>query len=173
MRLKYVKSLLIFILLGNCIIWYRIWRTFAVNQLQHKFQNDLITQVPQKLHRRLSKLVTIVIRQFESWENDLVNTVKLILNSFPAITIIIVCNEFLYPPLGLNFSNDNFKNVHLVYLQPNFNRTFDERNPLNYIHTKFVAFLPDGARLITKQTLQVRSFLFIITILLFCNVNET
>lgn len=155
MRLKLAKSLLILILLGNIIICYKIWKIFGVNQSEAEFKTESATEVPQKLHRKLSKLVTVVIRQFEIWENDLANTVMLILNSFPTITILIVCDEFLYPPLELNFTHESLKNVHLVYLQPNFNRSIDNRNPFTYIHTKFVAFLPDATKLITKHTLQV------------------
>ncbi|XP_058796100.1 ribitol 5-phosphate transferase FKRP [Phymastichus coffea] len=154
MRLKLAKSLLIVILLGNVIIWYKIWRIFAVNQSQTLSEAGSSSEIPQKLHRRLARLVTVVIRQFESFENDVATTVRFILNSFPTMTIVIVCDEFLYPPLELDFNNESMRNVHLVNLQPNFNRSIDERDPLSYVHTKYVAFLPDATRLITKQTLQ-------------------
>lgn len=165
MRLKLTKSLLIAILLGNVIIWYKIWKIFAVNQSSQSLSltdNVPSSEIPQKLHRRLARLVTVVIRQFESFENDVATTVRFVLNSFPTMTIVIVCDEFLYPPLELDFNNESLRNVHLVNLQPNFNRSLEERDPLNYVHTKYVVFLPDATRLITKQTLQVRyhDFLF-------------
>lgn len=162
MRLKLAKSLLILVLLGNTIIWYKIWKLFAVDQSQSLLEPG-ITEMPQKLHRRLARLVTVVIRQFENFENDIATTVKLILNSFPAITIVIVCDEFLYPPIELDFTNESLKNVHLVNLQPSFNRSYDQRNPLTYVHTKYVVFLPDATRLVTKQTLQVCKTLYLIS----------
>ncbi|KAJ8686659.1 hypothetical protein QAD02_022453 [Eretmocerus hayati] len=153
MRLKFAKSVLILILIGNTIIWYKIWKIFSGDQSQ--YQNIVpVQEVPQKLHRRLARLVTVIIRQFEIFDNDIDNTVKLILNSYPSMTIVIVCDELLYPPLEMNFQNESMRNVHLVNLQPSFNRSVEKRNPLKHIHTKYVAFVPDATRLTTKQTLQ-------------------
>ncbi|XP_014218142.1 fukutin-related protein [Copidosoma floridanum] len=156
MRLKIAKSLLMVVLLGNVIIWYRIWRLFAVEQSHSLLDMGAVvaTEVPQKLHRRLAKLVTVVIRQFESFENEVASTVRLIINTFPTMAVVIVSDEFLYPPLELDFSNDSLRNVHLVYLQPSFNASLEERSPLTYVDTRFVAFLPDATKLTTKQTLQ-------------------
>ncbi|RLU20794.1 hypothetical protein DMN91_007513 [Ooceraea biroi] len=68
--------------------------------------------------------------------------------------VLIVCDELPYPPLELDFANESMKNVKLISLRPEFNRSFEERNPLFYIRTKFVLFLPDATRLSTKQVVQ-------------------
>lgn len=156
MRLKFSKLMLIIALLGNIIIWHKIYKLFTVDQNNGKDVNGRQSpDQPQRLHRRLARLVTVVIRQFESFENNIATTVRSVLNAFPVMTIIIVCDDILYPPLELNFKNDSMKNVHLINLQPSFNKSFDERNPLTYIRTKYVLFLPDSTKLLTKQTLQV------------------
>ena len=141
-------------LLLNILNWYMTWVQLSIELFHPKVNNPTVVQ-PQKLHRRLARLLTVIIRQFENFENDVTTTVKTILNSFPSMSIIVVCDEFIYPPLELDFSNDTLKNVKLVYLEPSFNRTAEDRDPLSYVHTRFVAFLPDATRLITKQTLQV------------------
>ncbi|CAB0028125.1 unnamed protein product [Trichogramma brassicae] len=151
-RLKPVRILILLLLVAKCIFWYKV--IFSSDTSKLSKGNNSVTEVPQKLHRRLAHLVTIVIRQFESFENDITNTVKTILNSYPTMNIIIVSNDFLYPPLELDFTNHTLKNVKLVYLQPSFGRTVKERNPVSFITTKYIAFLPDATRLITKQTLQ-------------------
>lgn len=159
MRVKFVRTLLVLALVGNIIVWHKIWWLFTVHQAgsRDSASSSLTTtsEMPTKLHRRLARLVTIVIRQFETFENDVASTVDSVLNSFPAIPILIVCNELPYPPLELDFSNDSLRNVKLVNLQPDFNKSFEERNPLFYIRTKFVLLLPDATRISTKQVMQV------------------
>lgn len=155
MRFKFVRTLLVLALLGNIIVWYRIWRLFATqNTLRLLTPNIVTPDPPQKFHRRLARLVTVVIREFETFENDVTSTVESILNFFPTIPILIISNELPYPPLELDFANESMQNVKLINLQPEFNKSYDERNPLFYVRTKFVLFLPDGSRLSTKQIIQ-------------------
>lgn len=156
MRVKFVRTLLVLALLGNIIVWHKIWWLFtSQNTLKSSTGATVSVDNPQKLHRRLARLITIVIRQFETFENDVAATVDSVLNSFPAMPILIVCNELPYPPLELNFANDSLNNVKLINLQPDFNRSFEDRNPLYFIQTKFVLFLPDATRISSKQVLQV------------------
>ncbi|KAG8042346.1 hypothetical protein G9C98_004980 [Cotesia typhae] len=155
MRVKFVRTLLVLALLGNIIVWHKIWWLFtSQNTLKSSTGATVSVDNPQKLHRRLARLITIVIRQFETFENDVAATVDSVLNSFPAMPILIVCNELPYPPLELNFANDSLNNVKLINLQPDFNRSFEDRNPLYFIQTKFVLFLPDATRISSKQVLQ-------------------
>ncbi|CAD6228166.1 GSCOCG00006385001-RA-CDS [Cotesia congregata] len=155
MRVKFVRTLLVLALLGNIIVWHKIWWLFtSQNTLKSSTGTTVSVDNPQKLHRRLARLITIVIHQFETFENDVAATVDSVLNSFPAMPILIVCNELPYPPLELNFANDSLNNVKLINLQPDFNRSFEDRNPLYFIQTKFVLFLPDATRISSKQVLQ-------------------
>ncbi|XP_043803797.1 fukutin-related protein isoform X2 [Apis laboriosa] len=154
MRFKFVRTLLVLALLGNIIVWYRIWRLFATqNTLRLLTPNIVTPDPPQKFHRRLARLVTVVIREFETFENDVTSTVESVLSFFPTIPILIISNELPYPPLDLDFANESMQNVKLINLQPEFNKSYDERNPLFYVRTKFVLFLPDGSRL-SKQIIQ-------------------
>lgn len=156
MRVKLVRILLVLALIGNIIVWHKIWWLVTT---QHSIQSTTpklpTSENPHKLHRRLARLITIVIRQFQSFENDIAATVESVLNSFPTMPILIVCNELPYPPLELNFANESLKNVKLINLEPEINKTFEERNPLYYIRTKFVVFLPDATRITIKQMIQV------------------
>ncbi|XP_033194838.2 ribitol 5-phosphate transferase FKRP [Bombus vancouverensis nearcticus] len=156
MRFKFVRTLLVLALLANIIVWHRIWRLFSTqNTLRLLTPTTVVTpDPPQKLHRRLARLVTVVIRQFETFENDVTSTVESVLSLFPTIPILIVSNELPYPPLELDFANESMQNVKLVNLQPEFNKSYDERNPLFYIRTKYVLFLPDGSRLSTKRSME-------------------
>lgn len=160
MRFKFLKTLLVLALLGNIIVWHRIWRLFATQNTLRLLTPSMVTpDPPQMLHRRLARLVTVIVRQFETFENDVTSTVESVLNFFPTIPILIICNELPYPPLELDFANESMQNVKLISLQPEFNKSYDERNPLFYVRTKYVLFLPDASRLSTKEILQVRSFI--------------
>ncbi|XP_066595062.1 ribitol 5-phosphate transferase FKRP [Prorops nasuta] len=155
MRLRFIRALLVLALLGNIIVWHRIWKLFAAQNSSHLLVSNVVTSdSPQKLHRRIARLVTVVIRQFETFENDVAATVESVLNSFPTIPTLVICDGIPYPPLELDFTNDSMRNVKLVNVQPEFNKSYDERNPLYYIRTKYVLFLPDATRLSTKQTMQ-------------------
>ena len=161
MRLRLVRGILILALLGNIIVWHKIWRLFTAQHMSPATEAGVISENTNKFHRRLARLVTVVIRQFETFENDVAATVESILNSFPTIQVLIVCDELPYPPLELNLSNSTSRNVRLVNLQPGFNKSFDERNPLFYVHTKFVLILPDAIRISAKHMLQVWTVFFI------------
>lgn len=156
MRLRCVRAVLVVALIGNVIVWHRIWRVMVAQNVGLLTPSVAMNEPPQKLHRRLARLVTIVIRQFENFENDVASMVESVLNSFPEIPILIVCDELPYPPLELDFANESMRNVKLISLRPEFNKSFEERDPLFYIRTKFVLFLPDATRLSTKQVVQVK-----------------
>ncbi|XP_015521728.1 fukutin-related protein isoform X1 [Neodiprion virginianus] len=155
MRLKLVKILLVLALVGNIVVWHRIWRLFAAPSVSLTATPAASTvETSQKVHRGLARSVTIVIRQFETFENDVSATVESVMTAFPLIPILIICDQLPYPPLELDFKNNTMRYVKLINLQLNFNKSFDERNPLFFIRTKFVLFLPDATRLSTKQVLQ-------------------
>ncbi|XP_033220770.1 fukutin-related protein isoform X2 [Belonocnema kinseyi] len=154
MRLRLVRGILVLALLGNIIVWHKIWRLFTAQHISQVTDSRVVSENPHKFHRRLARLVTVVIRQFETFENDVAATVESTLNSFPTIQILILCDEIPYPPLELNLSNSTQQNVRFVNLQPGFNKSFDERNPLFYVQTKFVLILPDATRISSKHMLQ-------------------
>lgn len=158
MRFKLLKILLALAILGNIVMWHRIWRLFSQPNNPLGAKENASPASGLKLHRRLSRLVTIVIRRFETFENDVAALVESVINSFPDISIIVVCDVLPYPPLELHFANESLRNVRLVNLQASFNSTFDERNPLTYVKTDYVLFLSDSTRLSTKQAVLVILF---------------
>lgn len=166
MRLKLVKILLIIALLGNIVVWHRIWRLFASPSVSLTSTPGVSTmETSQRVNRRLARSVTVVIRQFENFENDVTSTIESVMTAFPNIPILIICDQLPYPPLELDLKNESMRYVKLVNLQLDFNKSFEERNPLFYIRTKFVLFIPDASRLGTKQLLQVRQFFIHISII--------
>ncbi|KAK0090422.1 hypothetical protein PV326_004134 [Microctonus aethiopoides] len=160
MRVKLVRTWLVLALVGYITIWYKIWWLFTSQHSIQTFTTSTAktsirtSENSQKLQRRIARRITIVIRQFEPFENDVAATVASVVNLFPTIPVIIICDELPYPPLDLNFANESLKNVKLMDLKPDFNKSFHERNPLAHIHTRFVMFLPDATRISTEQVIQ-------------------
>ena len=90
--------------------------------------------------------VTIIIIEFEMFENDLSETVQSILKIFPLIRIVVVSQQRPYPPLDL--PNDN---VQLVLQEVSVDQRQSTGRPENYINTPYIMVVPDGTRFITRD----------------------
>lgn len=158
MRIKLTKIAGFIVLLANFIVIYyslRLFHAFGgpVDKFTVSgFRKPSVKPAPNKQH--ISKSVTIVIREFESLENDVSATVQSFLNLFPTIHVIIIFDVLPYPPLNIFSINNTLKNVRGVNLKINFKIPFEDRNPLVYIKTKYVLFVPDSTRVSSRQTLQ-------------------
>ena len=92
-------------------------------------------QVVNSLHN-----LAIIVREFESFDNDVCETVESVLNACGhACKIIVVSDEFVYPPLHLPQ-----KVVSLVLKSGLFRHQPDVHNYVKDF--KYVLLLPDGAR---------------------------
>lgn len=152
-RVAKVTFLVVFV---NIIALYYSWRLIS------KYGNS-ITPIPiqvnnkpptKTINRHLSKSITFVLRNFELNENDVTLTVESILNVFPNIQILIVCDGTPYPPLELLFSNITTKNVRIVDLSYSLTVPFKDRHPILNIKTKYVLFIPDSSRVTSRQVVQ-------------------
>lgn len=113
-----------------------------------------VTKPPLPSIKHLSKLITVVIRDFELHENDVTLTAQSFLNVFPNIQVFILYNDLPYPPLDITISNNTLPNVKLVNLSPNLRSSFSEHYPVFQIKTKYVLFVPDSTRITSRQSLQ-------------------
>lgn len=110
------------------------------------------TKVPIK---HISKMVTVIIREFESLENDVTLTAHSFMNIFPTMQIFILYDELPYPPLDIMTTNNSLPNVKFVKLMPSLKTAHVETYPLNQIKTKYVLFVPDSTRITSRQSLQI------------------
>lgn len=154
MRIKLAKFVALFIVLVNVIVVYytlKLFLSFNSEDAPPRAQaNQVTTKSPTK---HLSKLLTIVIREFELYENDVTLTVKSFTNIFPHIQTLIICDTLPYPPLTLSFWNSTHRNVKIINLSTNLKAAYIEQYPLVHIKTKYVLFVPDSTRLPSRQTL--------------------
>lgn len=157
MRIKFAKFIALFIVVFNVLVVYYTLKLFlsfnSIDTPSKVVQKTKLSAKPPTKH--IGKLVTIIIRKFELYENDVTLTVKSFLNVFPNIQVLVLSDGLPYPPLELSFWNATIKNVKIINLTPNLNYAYIEQYPLVYVKTKYVLFVPDSTRLVNRQILQL------------------
>ncbi|XP_059060792.1 ribitol 5-phosphate transferase FKRP [Achroia grisella] len=116
-----------------------------------------VTVQPSTLHsrtsRHLSKLVTVVFRQFEDFDNDVADSVQSFVSAYPNMPVVVVCDNTPYPPFPFSATNETLRNVKVVSLELRLEASPRELNPLTYILTEYVLFVPDSVR-VSRRVLQ-------------------
>ncbi|XP_014243601.1 fukutin-related protein [Cimex lectularius] len=165
MRIRFAKLLALSVVLLNVVAFYFVWVLLkSQNELagvstgqygqSTTVQKRVKAKRPPTMNDVVQKNITIVIRGFENFENDIPNTVRSITSTYPKINILIVTDSPPYPPLLFNTSNTLFQNVRHVYLQSSLNNSFESRTPVFQLKGDYVLFMPDSARIHTKKTLE-------------------
>lgn len=103
--------------------------------------------------RHLSKLLTVVFRQFEEFENDIADSVQSFVSAFPNMPVVILCQGLQYPPFQFSATNETLRNVKIVPLEFRLNALPHELNPLTYLNTEYVLIVPDSTR-VSRRVLQ-------------------
>ncbi|XP_072942857.1 ribitol 5-phosphate transferase FKRP [Epargyreus clarus] len=106
--------------------------------------------------RHLSKVTTVVFRQFEEFENDIADSVQTLVTALPNIPIVILCQSKQYPPFQFSVSNETLRNVRVVSLELKLDASPRDLNPLTHILTEYVMIVPDSIR-VTRRSLQIPS----------------
>ncbi|XP_028411056.1 fukutin-related protein-like isoform X2 [Dendronephthya gigantea] len=133
--MKYCRhsQILLFCLLVNIFIFLLLFLSQpGTNDHKHK----------QGRPKSIGGKFTVVIIEFEEFENDIPNTVDSILNLFPDVNILIVSKKLPYPPVDV--SQDNVKVVVRDQASSDPKKWGD---PSFYIKTKYVLLIPDSVRL--------------------------
>lgn len=151
MRIRIAKLITIVVVLLNLFLLYCIWSLFSRNDDAQSIQlsNPWISTPPQTL-QYVENSVTVIIRKFESFENDMTKTVGSVLSILPNISILIVSDGLPYPPLE---TLNSIKNVKIINVQFQLEHSNEERNPLYYVRTKYVLFIPDSTRILSENSL--------------------
>uniref|UniRef100_T1I9E1 Uncharacterized protein n=2 Tax=Rhodnius prolixus TaxID=13249 RepID=T1I9E1_RHOPR len=152
MRIKIAKILVLLVIILNLIVFYFVW--FLVGRQKQPNEDVTIKKIRSAEWNDVQANITVILRGFESFENDIPNTVRSIASTYPNISILIVTDTPPYPPLFFNSSLSLFQNVRLVNLQPGLNNSFEARTPLFQLSTEFVLFMPDSTRIHTKKTIE-------------------
>ncbi|CAI9718391.1 Hypothetical predicted protein [Octopus vulgaris] len=123
-----------------------------------KVQNDLQYGRPQVQYKnKVEKVqyaeftdsVTLIIREFEDFENYVVATLKGILGIIPDLQVLVFTDHQPYPPLLLN----EVPNARLVVLHPSAEQSWSSSLPHTYIKTPFLLIIPDAVKLVDPHSL--------------------
>ena len=95
-------------------------------------------------HSSFESLITVVIRDFEHFENDVVETVHSLLMIAPTLRVVIVSNSLPYPPL--QWKSVNHSTVITVNLKLEVGGLKEDRDVLHHVKTKYILFVPDSVR---------------------------
>lgn len=103
--------------------------------------------------RHLSKSITVVFRQFEDFENDVADSVQSFVSAFTNMPVLVVSNSPPYPPLPFSVTNATLRNVKVMSLDLRLGASPEELNPLTFITTEYVLFVPGSTR-VARRVLQ-------------------
>lgn len=141
-----VIILVIFLIFGYLFIQFRLYpitpATVSPNQLHGRSS------------RHLSKLITVIFRQFEDFENDIADSVQSFVSAFPNMPILVVCEKTPYPPFPFSATNETLKNVKVISLELKLDASPQDFNPLSHVFTEYVLFVPDSTR-VSRRVLQM------------------
>lgn len=115
-----------------------------------------VVSISSSLHapRHLSKIVTVVFRQFEDFENDIADSVQSFVSAFPNMPVMVICDKTPYPPFQFSATNETLRNVKIISLEFNVNASPESLNPLAKISTEFALFVPDSTRVLRRALQQ-------------------
>ncbi|XP_035665999.1 fukutin-related protein-like [Branchiostoma floridae] len=159
MRLSRCQCILIFAVLFNAFILCCL--VFLQLRLENVNEEDVMVNVKSRkqspikvaghaMSSSISDRVTVVIREFEDFENHIVETVKSILHLYELMRIVIVVDKAPYPPLTLPEDGD----INVVSLKTSLDKHPNASCPEQFIDTEFVLFLPDGAILTSPKQVE-------------------
>ncbi|XP_075464955.1 ribitol 5-phosphate transferase FKRP [Ascaphus truei] len=115
-------------LLCNALLLYYTWRL----QLR-----PMGRQAPTPV---LSPGVTVIVREFRTFEHGLVELSHSFLRARPTLPLLIVSDTLPYPPPSLPLS----PGLKLLRLHPSPEQPGSASHLESHVHTRFVALVPDG-----------------------------
>ena len=136
---------LLFAILCNCLVLLYISHVHIGNTKEDSRANER-EKGRFEQYSELESQVTVVILEFEEFENDLPPTIQSIVAVLPRIQIVVISRRRPYPPVDFPAAN-----VQLVIEEVSLDQKQSAGRPESHINTPYVLLVPDGTRFITKD----------------------
>ncbi|GFS25333.1 fukutin-related protein-like [Elysia marginata] len=153
-KLRKRKGILAILLTMLIMFFFYLFKSLpeesSSNTLRHVSEDSKSKAINKQT---LKELLSIIILDFEDFENALAKTTDAIHGVLGDIPIFIISNRLPYPPLEL----DQDTSAHIVTLENDLSRNHSAGCMANLIKTEFVLFLPDASSL--EGVNQIKSFL--------------
>ncbi|EMP27085.1 Fukutin-related protein [Chelonia mydas] len=146
MRITFCQGVLALAIVINLLILYyvsRLQQRMLHRHRDHVQPSSRLLPVPQKLG------VTVIIREFEDFENYVPGVVQSFLKQKPEQPVMVAADTLPYPPLVL----PDVPNVQLVILKPAPDQSAHVSRPEMYVKTEYVALVPDGVKVDSTRQL--------------------
>ncbi|XP_029474999.1 fukutin-related protein [Rhinatrema bivittatum] len=147
MRVTLCQCVLAIALVANLVILY--YGSKLQKRIVHRHRDTSVRGASQQLPSHRGMGVTILIREFEDFENHVAEAVQSFLQQRPDQPILVVADRLPYPPLALPAA----PNVQVVILRPSPDQPAYTSRPESYIQTDYVALVPDGVKVESTRQL--------------------
>nr|XP_033809793.1 fukutin-related protein [Geotrypetes seraphini]XP_033809794.1 fukutin-related protein [Geotrypetes seraphini] len=148
MRVTFCQCVLAITLVINLVILY--YGSKLQKQIVQRHHHDLSVRGGSWQHPfSRSTGVTILIREFEDFENHVAEAIQSFLQQRPDQPLVVVADHLPYPPLALAA----VPNVQLVILKPSPDQPSHISKPEFYIQTDYVVLVPDGVQVDSMRPL--------------------
>ncbi|XP_070620737.1 ribitol 5-phosphate transferase FKRP [Erythrolamprus reginae] len=147
MRVTFCQGILAAAIAINLLILYYISR--LQQHVLQRHRGHAQPSYPQHLGP-LRPGVTLLLRDFEDFENYVSSVVQSFLKQDPELPILVVADALPYPPLIL----PKVPNVQMVLLKPSLAQPAFVSRPETYVRTEYVALVPDGVRVESASQLE-------------------
>ncbi|KAG8143634.1 hypothetical protein E2320_000831 [Naja naja] len=147
MRVTFCQGVLAAAIALNLLILYYISR--LQQHVLQRHRDHAQPSHPQPLGP-LRPGVTLLIRDFEEFENYVSSMAQSFLKQDPELPILVVADSLPYPPLLL----PKAPNVQLAVLKPSPAQPAFVSRPETYVKTEYVALVPDGVRVESASQLE-------------------
>ncbi|RWS15345.1 26S proteasome non-ATPase regulatory subunit 2-like protein, partial [Dinothrombium tinctorium] len=97
--------------------------------------------------QNLRKLLSIVIVEFEEFENELSETIDSVCGKFIDADVFIISQHTIYPPISVPKRVHNLCSVHFVSTASNPQKSFNETRPETLLKAEYLMFVFDGTRI--------------------------
>lgn len=159
MRIRIAKFITVFVIVLNFVAIYLIWKLLSSRgKIKNNSEKENESSIRPRLFndpkngKTVTDQVTFIIRSFEAFDNDIADTASSILSLYSNVHILVISDQFVYPPITINASDYN--NVKFIDLKLSLSKTFQDTDPTFHIKTKYTFFVPDSTRLHSKNLIE-------------------
>lgn len=147
MRVTFCQAVLAVAIAFNLLV------LFYISRLQQHVLHRHRDHAPPNPRPQASSLrpgMTVLIREFEDFENYVPDVARTFLRQEPEMPIIVAADHLPYPPMAL----PNAPNVQVVLLKPSPDRPAHVFRPETYVRTEHIALVPDGVKVESASQLE-------------------
>lgn len=148
-----VACVLMCVLVFYLIIYQQLpdHSSMQVHNRNHVGQPESLTRFEGPLTKdNLAERLSIIIREFENFDNALSETVRSIWESLGKVPVFIIADDLPYPPVPLNMNSE----ARMITLSGDLTRNYSSTCPMHFFQTQYVLIIPDATKILDWKQVQ-------------------